>query len=93
MREWFILGVAFFLMAVVWTLLQSREDEEMFIRLAAAISGRFPAKGAGMTNQRALHPFTPGSFNLLWTLVTRSIGLTAGLAVALLLMAALISTP
>ena len=33
MREWFILGVAFFLMAAVWTLLQNREDEEMFIRL------------------------------------------------------------
>ena len=33
MREWFIVGVAFFLMAVVWTLMQSREDEEMFIRL------------------------------------------------------------
>ena len=33
MREWFILGVAFFVMAVMLTLLQSREDEEMFIRL------------------------------------------------------------
>jgi hypothetical protein len=33
MRGWFILGVAFFLMAVVWALLQSREDEEMLIRL------------------------------------------------------------
>lgn len=33
MREWFILGVAFFFMAVMLTLLQSREDEEMFIRL------------------------------------------------------------
>jgi hypothetical protein len=33
MRAWFVLGVAFFLMAVVWTLLQTREDEEMFIRL------------------------------------------------------------
>ena len=33
MRTWFVLGVAFFLMAVVLTLLQSREDEEMFIRL------------------------------------------------------------
>jgi hypothetical protein len=32
MRAWFVLGVAFFLMAVVWTL-QTREDEEMFIRL------------------------------------------------------------
>ena len=33
MREWFVLGMAFFFMAAVWTLLQSREDEEMFIRL------------------------------------------------------------
>lgn len=33
MREWFVLGVAVFFMAAVWTLLQSREDEEMFIRL------------------------------------------------------------
>jgi hypothetical protein len=33
MRRWFVLGMAFFLMAVAWTLLMSREDEEMFIRL------------------------------------------------------------
>ncbi len=33
MRAWFILGVAFFVMAAAWSLLQSREDEEMFIRL------------------------------------------------------------
>ena len=33
MRVWFILGVGVFLMAVVWTLLQRRHDEEMFIRL------------------------------------------------------------
>lgn len=33
MRGWFILGVAFFLMAVISSLLQSREDEEMLIRL------------------------------------------------------------
>lgn len=33
MRAWFILGVAFFLFAVMLTLLQRREDEEMFIRL------------------------------------------------------------
>ena len=33
MRAWFILGVAFFMMAVMLTLLQSREDEEMIIRL------------------------------------------------------------
>lgn len=33
MRGWFFLGVAFFFMAVIWTMLMSREDEEMFIRL------------------------------------------------------------
>jgi preprotein translocase subunit SecG len=33
MRAWFILGVAFFAMAVVLALLQSRDDEEMLIRL------------------------------------------------------------
>ena len=33
MRGWFFLGVACFLMAAVWTILMSREDEEMFIRL------------------------------------------------------------
>ena len=33
MRAWFILGGALFLIAVVWTLLETREDEEMFIRL------------------------------------------------------------
>jgi hypothetical protein len=33
MRTWIFLGVAFFAMALVSTLLQSREDEEMFIRL------------------------------------------------------------
>ena len=33
MRAWFVLGVGLFFMAVVWTLLQSREEEEMFIRL------------------------------------------------------------
>jgi hypothetical protein len=33
MRGWFVLGVAFFFVAVVWTMLRSREDEEMFIRL------------------------------------------------------------
>jgi hypothetical protein len=33
MRGWFFLGISFFLMAAVWTLLQSREDEEMFVRL------------------------------------------------------------
>lgn len=46
-----------------------------------------------MTTNSAVQPFTTGSIALLWTLVTRSVGLTAGLAVALLIMAALISTP
>jgi hypothetical protein len=32
MRAWFVLGVAFFAMAAVWTVLQ-RRDEEMFVRL------------------------------------------------------------
>lgn len=33
MRSWFVFGVAFFVIAVVWTLRESREDEEMFVRL------------------------------------------------------------
>lgn len=33
MRAWFVLGVAVFFMAVVWTLLQNTQEEEMFIRL------------------------------------------------------------
>jgi hypothetical protein len=33
MRAWCILGVMFFLTAVALKLLQTREDEEMFIRL------------------------------------------------------------
>lgn len=39
----------------------------------------------------AAQQFTSGSFRLVWTLVTRSVGLTAGLALAFLLMAALVS--
>jgi hypothetical protein len=47
-----------------------------------------------MTTSSAAQPVIPtGSFTLLWTLVTRSIGLTAGLAVAMLIVAALFSTP
>ena len=46
-----------------------------------------------MTTNSAAQPITIGSFSLLLTLVTRSVGLTAGLAVALLIMAALISVP
>ena len=33
MRSWFVFGIVFFVIAVVWTLLESREDEEMFVRL------------------------------------------------------------
>ncbi|HET6955585.1 MAG TPA: hypothetical protein VFI56_03360 [Vicinamibacterales bacterium] len=33
MRGWFVFGVAFFLIAVAWTLTETREDEEMFVRL------------------------------------------------------------
>jgi hypothetical protein len=33
MRRWFLFGMACFLLAAAWTLLQSCEDEEMFIRL------------------------------------------------------------
>jgi hypothetical protein len=33
MRSWFAFGVAFFVIAAVWTLMESREDEEMFVRL------------------------------------------------------------
>jgi type IV secretory pathway TrbD component len=33
MRTWFFFGVGLFAMSVVLTLLQGREDEEMFIRL------------------------------------------------------------
>ena len=36
MRVWFIFGVAFFLLAVAWTLLQTREEEEMFIHLGGS---------------------------------------------------------
>ena len=46
-----------------------------------------------MTTNTAAHPVTAGSFGLVWTLVTRSIGLTAGLAIALLLLASLVATP
>ena len=63
---------------------------------ASAICGRCPRNaselGATMTTQTAIQPVTNGSFSVLWTLVTRSVGLTAGLAIALLIMAALIST-
>ena len=46
-----------------------------------------------MATEYAVERVTNGSLGLVWTLVTRSIGLTAGLAVALLLLSALLSTP
>ena len=33
MRGWFVFGVAFFVIAVAWRLVETREDEEMFVRL------------------------------------------------------------
>ena len=44
-----------------------------------------------MTTEQAIQPVKHGSFGLLWTLAIRSVGLTAGVAIALLLVAALIS--
>ena len=46
-----------------------------------------------MDTKTALEPVTVASFTLIWTLITRSVGLTAGLAVAMLLVAALLSAP
>jgi hypothetical protein len=44
-----------------------------------------------MNTHTAIEPVTAGSFGLIWTLITRSVGLTAGLAVAMLIVAALLS--
>jgi hypothetical protein len=44
-----------------------------------------------MKTQTAAQPFTAGSWGLVWTLVTRSVGLTTGLALAMLIVAALLS--
>jgi hypothetical protein len=44
-----------------------------------------------MATEQAVQPVRHGSLSLLWTLAIRSIGLTAGVALALLLAAALIS--
>ena len=44
-----------------------------------------------MTTEDAIQPIHNGSFGLLWTLAIRSIGLTAGVAIAMLLVAALIT--
>jgi hypothetical protein len=43
-----------------------------------------------MATNSAAQSVSHGSFGLLWILVMRSVGLTAGLAIALLLVAALI---
>lgn len=43
-----------------------------------------------MTTQYASQSVTNGSLGLVWTLVTRSVGLTAGLAIGMLLLAALV---
>jgi hypothetical protein len=44
-----------------------------------------------MTTEQAIQPVSHESFSLVWTLAIRSIGLTAGVAIAMLLFAALIS--
>jgi len=44
-----------------------------------------------MTTHALEQPFARGSAALVWTLIARSIGLTAGVAVALLVVAALLS--
>jgi hypothetical protein len=46
-----------------------------------------------MTTDSAAQPVNHASFGLVWTLVMRSVGLTACLAIALLIMAALIAQP
>ena len=46
-----------------------------------------------MDTETALEPVTSASFTLIWTLITRSVGLTAGLAIAMLVVAALLSAP
>jgi hypothetical protein len=44
-----------------------------------------------MKTEDASQPVTSGSFRLVWTLLARSVGVTAGIWVALLIVAALIS--
>ena len=46
-----------------------------------------------MITNSAAQPVNHESFGLLWSLVMRSVGLTAGVAIALLIMAALIAQP
>ena len=46
-----------------------------------------------MSADAAAQRVTNGSLGMVWTLVTRAVGLTAGVAVALLLILALSSRP
>ena len=44
-----------------------------------------------MTTEEAIQPAKNESLGLVWTLAIRSIGLTAGVAIAMLILAALLS--
>ena len=46
-----------------------------------------------MTTNAATQPIARESVAMMWTLVARSVGLTAGVGIALLGMAALLSIP
>jgi hypothetical protein len=46
-----------------------------------------------MSTHTTIQPVAAGSFGLIWTLIARSVGLTAGLAVAMLIAASLLSAP
>jgi hypothetical protein len=46
-----------------------------------------------LTNDDVAQPVARESVALVWTLVTRSVGLTAGVGIALLAVAALLSIP
>jgi hypothetical protein len=46
-----------------------------------------------MTTNAAVEPVARESVAMVWTLVARSVGLTTGVAIVLLAMAALLSAP
>jgi hypothetical protein len=46
-----------------------------------------------MTTNAAVQPVARESVAMMWTLVARSVGLTAGVGIVLLAMAALLSAP
>jgi len=53
-------------------------------------------KGAvrlAMNTHTVMQPVTAESFDMIWTLIVRSVGLSAGLAVAMLIAASLLSVP